>query len=236
MKVVVVYNFPIPAHGPEHQLLASRFVASVLTFPPNYPHSIVVASSGGPPTGAARALFSVFPNAHFIETNDEGWDVGNFVKVSHQVECDALFCCGGPCYFRRSGWLKRIADVWQKYGPGFYGTLATYEVRPHINTTGFACPPSVLRTYPRKIVDRGDRYEFEHGENACYVHAQRMGLPVLLVTWNHEFTRDQWRMPPNGYRKGDQSDCVSYWKHTDLFEQADPQLREAMTRLADGIK
>lgn len=196
---------------------------------------IIVLSSGGPPPGSSIALFSVFPGTQFIETDDSGWDIGNYIHAARQIDCDMLFCCGGPAHFRKAGWMKRIVEVWNKYGPGFYGTLATFEVRPHINTTGFACPPSVLRSYPKRVITREDRYEFEHGENACYVHAQRMGLPVLLVTWNGEFAREQWRMPANGYRSGDQSDCISYWKHTDLYEQADPVMKAAMTRLANGL-
>src|SRR6185503_17443781 len=193
MNICVIYNFPTEQHGPDHQLLACRFVGSVLNCPPGIDHTTIVVSSGGPPSGQARALFSVLPKVQFIETDDVGWDIGNFIRAANQIDCDMMFCCGGPCYFRRPGWLNRVAAIWQKYGPGFYGTLATFEVRPHINTTGFACPPWLLRQYPKKVVTREDRYEFEHGENACYIQAQQKGLPVFLITWNGIYPPAQFR-------------------------------------------
>lgn len=243
MKIVVCYNYPTPIHGPEHAAYAERFVVSYRQNPPMIDHSMIVISSGGTPNGTAISQFSFIEGTQFIETDDAGWDNGNYIKTARQISCDILFCCGGPCHFKRPGWLRRISEVWQEFGPGMYGTLATFEhgpfwrhapTNPHINTTGFAIPPSFLRAYPKRIVTREDRYEFEHGPNALWRQVERAGLPVRLVTWGGVYPVDQWRAPVNGYRSGDQSDCMTFWSHTDEYESAPPELKARMKQLSDG--
>jgi hypothetical protein len=244
VKIVVCYNYPIPAHGAEHAVYASRFVSSYRENPPLADHEMIVISSGGSPSGFARSQFSWIHGTQFIETDDEGWDCGNYIKAARHLSCDMIFCCGGGCHFRRLGWLKRIVEVWKELGPGMYGTLATYEhgpfwrhspTNPHINTTGFAIPPSFLRLYPSRVITREDRYEFEHGPRALWRRVEWAGLPVRLVTWGGVYTADRWREPVNGYRSGDQSDCLTFWGHTDEYESAPPNVKLAMKRASDGI-
>lgn len=244
MKIVLCYNYPIIQHGLHHSRFADRFVASYRSNPPLIDHSMIVISSGGPPSGTAVSQFSFIEGTQFIETDNEGWDCGNYVKAARQISCDILFCCGTGCHFKRPGWLRRIADVWKKVGPGMYGTLATYQhspfsrngnpTNPHINTTGFAVIPQALRQYPKRIVTREDRYEFEHGPNALWRQVERANMPVKLVTWSGIYGKDRWREPVNGYRSGDQSDCMTFWTHTDEYDHASPEVKAIMKRGADG--
>ena len=244
MKIVLCYNYPTENYGSHHSFYADRFVVSYRQNPPLIDHPMIVISSGGRPNGTAVSQFSFIEGAQFIETDNEGWDCCNYVKASRQLSCDLMFCCGTPCYFKRPGWLRRISEVWNQFGPGMYGTLATYEhgpfwrngpINPHINTTGFAVPPSFLRSYPRRIVTREDRYAFEHGPDALFRQLQRAGLPVMLITWSGVYPIELWREPVNGYRSGDQSDCMTFWSHTDEYEIASPDLKARMKRASDGM-
>lgn len=235
VKVCIIYICPTAAHGPEHYGCALRFVSSWINNPPMYDCELVVSSNGGPPDLMTEALFAPL-NARFIERSDEGWDIGAFLELSHKIECDMVVCFGGPAYVRRAGWLKRMVYAWQKHGPGFYGSLATFEVSPHINTTGFWCMPELLRNYPYHVDTREQRYAFEHGPKACWRRAARMGLPVKLVTWIREYNWRDWRMEDNIYRRGNQSSCLTYFRHSDNFETADPMTRLRMSQLSDVLE
>lgn len=234
MKITILYVFPVL---PQYFDYAARFVTTVLEHPAGVDFDILVVSNGGPPRGDMKALFSPF-KTKWIEHDNSGLDIGAMKAAVNHLDCDMVFVCGANCYVRREGWLARIASVWNRKGPGMYGTLASFEIRPHINTTGFACPPSLLKEYFEKfptIQTRADRYHFEHGHSAMHIMAARKGLPVRLVTWDGTWEKPHWRTPENIYRRGDQSNCLTYFSHTDEYDLADPELRNRMTLHSDGI-
>lgn len=232
-SIEVVYIF-VPS-DPLHQNLAQRFVDSYRNHPPGAEHTTTIICNGGPPSPEQQALFNPLPNVKFLEHDDSGWDIGGFVKASHHSHAEMMLCLGGPGYVKRTGWLARMREAWVKHGVGFYGSLATYEVRPHINTSGFWCHPQMLRSYPHRVVTKEERYAFEHGYNSLWLTVLNAGLPALLVTWCGEYNWWHWRLPNNVYRRGDQSNCLTYFKHTDLFDIASPADREGMSALADTV-
>jgi len=220
----------------QHELYAHRFLNTYRQFPPGEPHNTVVVCNGAQPRRRTREIFAGLPVRYLVH-DDSGWDIGAFQAAARALasESQMLFCCGGPAHFRRTGWLRRIGDVWSQYGPGMYGTCACYEVRPHLNTSGFAVEPWMLADYPA-VTGRssgGDRYEFEHGQGALWLRVALAGYPVLLVTWDGVYEWPRWRKPANGFRRGDQSNCLAYFRNTDEFEYADERLRAQRTQSAD---
>lgn len=233
MKIALVY-IHVP-HDPEHVDLACRFVATYHEHPPLIDHQTVVVCNGSAPSTFTRVLFGSLPNLTFYNHSDVGFDIGAYLAFAAQTDADMLFCCGGPCYFRRGVWLKRIADVWQHYGPGMYGTLATYEVRPHFCTSGFAVPPRLLREYPFPVRDKAERYNFEHGQSSLVGQCMSKGLPTILVTWDGAWNWQHWRVPKNIYCRGDQSNCLTYFRHSDSYEQGNYAERRRRELLADTL-
>lgn len=231
---VLVYIY-VP-NSERHRMEAETFVASYLKFPPNYPHRTMIVCNGAQPGTVARDLFSQLPKVEFLPRVNAGWDIGGFVTAAKRVKTDMLFCLGSGAFFRRSGWLLRIAEAWEKHGPGFYGTNAAFDVLPHINTTGFGCPPKVLATYPFGFVTLQERYHFEHGRTACWKHAEQLGLPVKLVTWNGEYDWQEWRSQPNIYHRGDQSNCLTYWDRNTIYESSSQQQKREYEAMSDTIQ
>ncbi len=233
-RITVVY-----IHAPRSAKCESEvghFIESYLQFPPLYPHDTVVVCNGFPVDDSIRARFAVLPNVIYHNHDNSGWDIGAYLAVSHLVTSDAQFCLGTPTFFRRSGWLKRIAEAWQRHGPGFYGTNAAFNFRPHINSTGFACPPEFLRSYPFPVVSKRERYDFEHSiSKAAWVIADRAGYPAKLVTWDSEYDWPEWRSAPNIFHRGDQSNCLTYWNRHLNYEQASPAGKFTLARDSDGI-
>lgn len=219
----------------QHWKYAREFVETYGKFQPQYHHKTVVVCQGKPATPLVRGLFKMMPNLRYFEHDDSGWDIGAFIAASREISDDCVVCLGGSAHFKRDGWLKRIAESWQKHGAGFYGATPTHEVSPHLCTSGFWCPPEVLSSYPIKVVNRVTRYDFEHGPNACWKMVAHNGLPVKLVTWDGEFDWQDWRKPPNIYRRGDQSNALIYWHHFQEYEKASPQQKAALSKRSDTL-
>lgn len=222
-------------NDPEYDGLTRKFLDSYSKFRPGFDHETVVVFNNGKPTDADRARFSSLPKVRFLETDNAGWDIGAFIAASKIITSKVAVYFGGTSYVQRAGWLERMLTVWAKYGPGFYGSLGTYEVSPHINTTGFWCAPEFVRKYPHRVVTKHERYGFEHRDRALWRLVAKDGFPSLLATWDEELAWPQWRTPPNIYRRGDQSNCITYFRHSTNYALASPQVKVTMERLADTL-
>lgn len=234
MKITLAYIYPESGSN-GHFVEAFRFIHTYHQFPPGAAHDTLIISNGGPCDPEAAALFATLPGCRMVEHDDTGWDIGGYLAAARTVEADLMVCCGGNLYFHRAGWLARLAEARKKHGPGLYGTSASYERSPHLNTTGFACPPGELACYPYPVVTKQDRYVFEHGRanasldltepdrnmnRAFWRVVYRKGMPVKLVTWDGEWDWWQWRRPPNIYRRGDQSNMLVWWKLSDAYGES----------------
>lgn len=232
-SVVMVYiHFPGDA---EHLTLTRRFVDSYRLNPPGHPHRTIVVCQGRKPDADMRALLLKLPGCTFYQHDDSGWDIGGFIAVSRIVSEDIIVCFGGTAFVQHNGWMKRMVEVWKKHGPGLYGSVATFEISPHINTSGFWCAPGLLAEYPHPVRTKAERYAFEHGSVALWKLALKSGIKVRLATWDGEYEWFDWRKPPNIYRRGDQSNCITYFRHSTNFGNANPKTKLLMSQLADTL-
>ena len=227
----VVYVYPLGES--EYDLSAQRFVASYRDFPPLYDHSLHVVFNGPAPSAENIALFDGL-QAHFHRHDDSGWDIGAFQRAAREIDCELILCLGGNSYFRRSGWLRRMAGAVSSHGDGLYGASASYERDPHIRTTAFWCDPLLLRAYPKRVRSYQDRYDFEASEISLTRLAEYVGLGCWLVTWCGEYAKKDWRSPPNIFRRGDQSNSLVFDRHFDLHETVNEESRLLSAARADS--
>jgi hypothetical protein len=202
---------------------------------PGCDHDSVVVFNNGQPSDADREQFRFLPHLRFFEHDNSGWDIGAYIAVSRTLGNPWAVYFGCTSFVQHPNWLERMRQSYEKYGPGFYGSLATYEISPHINTTGFWCPPPWVADYPVKVNGKPERYAFEHGREALWKMVDADGLPAKLVTWDGEYDWRQWRVPPDIYRRGSQSNCVTFFRHSMNFAFADAQQRAYMSSLADTL-
>ena len=139
---------------------------------------------------------------------------------------------GESVYFWKKNWLVPMVDAWKKYGPGMYGFLSSFLVRPHLNTTAFVCDPKFLMGWPT-VTNHPDRYSFEHGKYAFWNRLVEFRRPVKLVTWDGCYDQQQWRYPKNILWRGDQSNCLVRCNHMDRFDAADPKTKSQWSYAAD---
>lgn len=216
----------------------ARFAASYHENPPEEAHDTIVCCNGGPIKESQHCLLAGVGQGatqFWPRPNDEGRDIAAYIAASKTVaaDYDMVLCLGESVHFWKAGWLKRIVEVWQRYGKGMYGVFATHVIRAHLQTTAFATAPEFLREYPLVVNDKKSRYEFEHGERALWRRLRKRGFPTKLVTWSGDWNPGAWRLPRNGIWKGDQSDCLMWCNHTDRWFEADEKRKRSWQISAD---
>lgn len=230
MPVTMVYIFPV--FGGTHVECAARFVSSYIEHPPGYPHRTMVVSNGGEPTGIMRSIFAPLGDCEWLTHDNSGFDIGGFQAAAPHIKDDIMLCFGQWVYFHRAGWLRRMVDAWLQHGHGCYSGTASHASGPHLQTSGFWCPPWLVEQHPHKVVSRSERYDFEHGPNALWRRAANQNLPALLVTWDGEYPLGKWRSPRNIIWRGDQSNCLYWTNHTDVYKNF-PSRRAELAGYAD---
>jgi len=237
-KLAIAYLYP--ALGSQFDDLALRFVRTYSASPPGIEHDTVIITNGGNLTPKMRNNIEgpgVLPNIRYIERiSNDGFDIGAFQHAANYLDCYACCFFGAPAHFKRAGWLKRLVDAWQKHGPGMYGSMASFLQRPHLQTTGFLTSPEFIRKWGPLAVSRADRYAFEWGWDALWRKVVAWGYPAMLVTWDGEYNPRDWRKPKNCLWRGDQSNCLSYFRHSDTYDNESVQQRQLMSRYADGLE
>lgn len=234
MKVTVVYLHVLG--GNQYTQNTTHFLRSYFANPPGHDHDTVIVFNNGKPTNADRAMFLSMPNVSFFEHDNAGFDIGAHIAVSKTLKCDLAVYFGGTAYLQRAGWLARMVEASKKHGLGLYGSLSTFEVSPHLNTTGFWCHPIFVASYPIRVTNKPQRYDFEHGPNALWRIVTANGFPALLVTWCGEYGWKHWRTPPNIYRRGSQANCLTYFNHSTTYGLASPELKRILESHADTLR
>ena len=233
MKICLCYIAVANGHLTDD--FAVRFTSTYHACPPGYDHDTLVICNGGPLSTSQSVLFAGMNAKFWPRANDAGWDITAYLAAAKGPckDYDMMLCLGESNYFHRPGWLLRFVEAWRKHGEGVYGPYGTNVVRAHLQTTAFACSPARLRDYPLRVADRKGRYEFEHGERSLWRRAAKHGKPVMLVTWDGEWSPRQWRSPENIIWRGDQSNCLMWCNHSDGFSDADQSRRASWARSAD---
>ncbi len=234
-KIAVLYT--CVSQGPKTDDLVARFASTYHSFPPGYPHDLVCVCNGGVPTSVQAATLAAAGTPKFFpRKNTPGFDLDGYMDAARGPckDYDMLLLLGESCTFWRAGWLARLVEAWQKLGPGMYGPFSSNCLRPHLQTTGFACAPAMFNYWPEPIRNRQDRMAFEHGPAAFWRRVAAHGWPVALVTWSGEYKPRKWREPENILWKGDQSALLWHCNHSDRFAVGTPHRKRSWQAQADA--
>lgn len=237
MKKMTLCYVHVPG-DPAHDEQCRQFLESYHKHPPGIDHDTILISQINPATSGTRDAFAALPGFSEFMHDDTGWDIGAYIALakSGKVGSEAMLCCGGSTTFRRAGWMARMVEAWDKHGAGFYGSLSSYQCRPHFNTNGFWTAPFMLDSYPEKVDTKEQRYEFEHGKGALWWRLNQLGFPTKLVTWDGEYDWMDWRKPANISCRGDQSNCLTHFRINYQFEEyakSNPQAHHDLMYLTD---
>lgn len=233
MKCAVTYI--AVTNGPRTFDLCARFASTWQAFPPGADCDLIVACNGGPLDTSTALLFSGLNAKFWPRVNDEARDLGAYIEASKTIckDYDMILCLGESNHFWKVGWLKRLVEVRERYGPGMYGPFATHVIRAHLQTTAFFITPSLLASYPLVVKDKESRYQFEHGERALWRRLHARNITVKLVTWADAWNPGQWRLPQNCIWRGDQSALLWHCNHSQAYSEADETRKRSWAASAD---
>lgn len=211
LKVAVAYCHVPGDHT--HTIWAKRFVDSWHVAPPHFEAELVVCCNGANPTPEIESMFQPLKPKWFSH-DDSGWDIGAYQAFSRTTDANMVVYLGGSSYFRKTGWLARMVEVFQYFeGVGLFGCCGhlgqeTHGIYPHIRTTGFWCSPILMNTYPLRIQLQSQRYPFEHGVANLSKWAMAMGIPARIADASHCWDYPHWNDNPEGYHRGTQNDLL----------------------------
>lgn len=232
MKIDLIYLYI--ARDPNFDQFAERFARTYTEFPAGIDHQLNVIVCNGEPRENLHALFDPL-KAIYHEYSGNGRDIGAHQSLAVKLDSDWVVCTSSRTYFHREGWLNRMVEAHEQYGNGLFGAMASFEGRAHIRTCFYACNPKDFKEYPFLIDSPPDSYRFESGFGSFTDWFAFKEKPAVMVTWNGEYPKRYWRTGNNIFRKGDQSNCLVFDRHTDEYRDAEQKDRIYYQRLADGL-
>lgn len=235
MKIIVLYLRILKKHDPtfpEHKSYSAssiRFLQTYRQFKPKIPHSLVVVNCG---QAEHDGMFDGVANEYRTYSGG-GFDCGTYQAVVPSLDCDLVMALNTHTYFWRPFWLEWFAIAAEKFGPGLYGATASFQHNYHLRTPSIAFHPKLMREYPMLIDDRDKAAHFESGEYNFSRWATGVGYPVMLVTEGAAYKQPYWRTPPNIFRRGNQSNCLIWDRHTDMYRDASEEEKRVFEQDAD---
>jgi hypothetical protein len=243
VNIVLAYLVPIDAWD-AYAASAERFAQTYQQFPAEIEHELVVVCCNGPAAAGYARVRAVFKGLakRFEIYHGGGWDVGAGQSIANKIDTDFLVCANAGVYFSRAGWLQRFAEARIEHGEGLYGAGASFEsspfvagrINPHIRTSFYGCNSASYRRYPHTIDSREKSLRFEAGEWNFMQWFESRGQPSFMVTWDGCYAKENFRTPPNVFRKGDQSNLIIHDRYIDLYAQGNAQQRQQMESYANA--
>lgn len=192
MKTALVYVFPT-AEPPKYINAACKFLNSYLENPGSADTPELHVIVNGDCSMCVNTLKQIFNSVpvNFHYRDNWGKDLGAFLYAAQYIECDLLVCMGSHVNFWKPGWLDVITRSYANIGPAVYGAWGFQEPEPHLRTTFFWCPPSLLTAYPW-LKTEADRYGMEHGPENIALWGRKQGFEPYQITWDGAFSMKHW--------------------------------------------
>lgn len=226
----VIPGYTAGAPSPEgYRSFIERFAKSYHSFAANCEHKLILIDSNQGLNSEIRSLFSEIPY-EVLPYSAAGWDIGAHLFAARNLDAhDFILCLSTSAYFQREGWLAAFDKAAAEKGDGLFGSMSSFERRPHIRSTGFMIRAGWLHSYPGVCNSREEAMAFESGPDSITAWMLLNGNHVWLVTPQATVSLAQSRDLENVYRHGDQSNIWIRDRHTDLFDEADAYHKQMMT-------
>jgi len=215
-----------------------RFVDTYKEFPAEHEHDLIVTISEGSFYNFDAEAREDFEGVDFepISYHGVGRDIGSHQHTANTLsdEFDFAVFVSTQAHFHRAGWLKRLIAARAEFGPGMYGGMGSFQNKPHIRTCFFGMDLGFFRTYPHVINSRVRALQFESREIDIVAHVRSQGGAICVVYWDGFYGLEHCRIPANTFRKGDQSNCLTWDHHTDIYRDEIVSNKVYLEALADG--
>lgn len=236
---MTTYSFVVPGHltgspPPEfYRPWVLRFAKSFQEFPPGFCHRLVLLNTNGGMDDEIRSAFEPIPH-DVMDYNGTGYDIGAHQYLAHSLQPeDWLMCFSSYAWFRQKDWMERFIRARTELGDTLYGSTASGQNRLHFRGTGFMCKAKHIQAYSVTVTTKIESFDFESGPDSLTQRMLRQG-EIYLVTPTGAHTSGNSLLIPNGFRNGDQSNILTFDKHTDVYDNAGPEERAFLHGLSYG--
>jgi hypothetical protein len=215
-----------------------RFTDTFRKHPPGHDYVLYAMCCWGDETDSIREMFYGIKTL-FIPYYENGCDIGCAQRASKSIAEANTFALNFTtrCYFHRPGWLKRYMQARKELGPGLYGATTSWEGgHAHVCTRAYGLDSDLFHKYPALIDTRHKGEYFEVGDGSITNWILEEGFPAVQVTWDgvRHLADSRHADETDIFRRGTQSACLVWDKHTDAYANADPKEKQRLARLADG--
>lgn len=183
-------------------------------------------------------------------------DLAAYADVAEERAEPWLFFCNSNSELLAGGWLATMLEHALRPGIGLVGATASYESfytaaalwekplrrlrfdpfpNPHVRTNGFLIERELmLDLHWPKVRRKHAAWALESGRRSVTAQIAERGLePVVVGRDGEAYERDRW--PDSGtFRSGDQSNLLIADNRTRQYDDASPEDRRMLARLAWG--
>ena len=194
----------------------------------------VLVAEGGGVSDEFQEIVAPF-NAKYFRFSGPGRDVGAVLLASMYFNPGRFLFFGGTTYFQSQASFDILASALTRSPYLLIGPMSSYESRPHLRTCSFGTDSAILNAYPHQNKVLRYVYNFEHSEFSITDWALSNSVDVLMVTKDGSYDRRLWRLPPEIFRRGQQSNCLVLDRHSDIFSSSNEIRRLELSNAADGL-
>lgn len=239
MTTEVAYIFPLAnTFWRGH---AKKFAESIRQHPAGVLHKLIVVGKSDKLTEIPDEDAEVFAGTpcEFVVHNNEGYDIGGFIRRANETDAPILCCMGGATIVTADNWLQLLTQPFRDDPRcGITGAFGSWEAVPHIRTTAFCFQPEVFRQmhFPPILDGRVDRGPFEHGPDSITQQAVRLkGEAYVCAKDGKIYGIKDWNKMPNRFRFGDQSNMVAWDNYCGHYAAGNAVERFSAERCAGWI-
>lgn len=244
MKITVLYLHVVKsgyASAPpaEYYLpFSQRWARTYREYNAGCAHELIILCCGAPADEHVKAtyggLFCTY-DTYLGAGSDIGACQSALKKLSGFVVCMST-----PVYFWRPGWLRRLVEAREFFGDGLYGPMASYQNAPHIRTSCWGVDAATFQKYPHLIDCRekccwAESYDHQGELWQISKWYASINKPALMVSWSEVSDKAHWRTPENIFRRGNQTNCLVWDQHVDVYNAAHYHERLDFAKQADTI-
>jgi hypothetical protein len=230
-----------------------RFVGSYRAHDAGMEHRLVLLFKGfADPTQTAAHVDALDGLAHeALHYSRPTFDLPAYAAAADALDASQLCFLNSESTVLADGWLAAMHDRLLEPGVGAVGATGSYETprsinplrrrrwvafpNPHLRTNAFMLSRELMRTARvAEVRSKSRAWELESGRDGLTRQIWGHGLRTLVVGRNGEGYEPECWHESATFRSGDQANLLVADNRTRQWQEADPDLRAKLSRMAWG--
>lgn len=237
MTPIVVIPIPLDAQDvwDLFRPYIQRFADTWRKFPPGCDCELIAVVNNSDATNELHEIFDGLP-VHFVRYDGAGADAASWQHAAKLYPGRFMLCSTSRAYFHRAGWMARLMEARNEFGPGLYATSASMEGgRFHLCMRVVGIDADIFNLYPYPITSRDQGTFFEIGrdnpDGPFSDWAIKHGV-AMVVYWDLTIAGEMAIGIPNTYRDGNQEQILVWDRHTKIFSDASEEEKQRLRAIA----